>query len=99
MLKISIIDTSSQRRLVLEGKLITPWTIELRTACEKARDGLDGRELVIYLKNLTVISQEGQNLLATLMNEGVKFRCSGVLAKEVVSQLARKRDSRTFVCP
>jgi len=95
MLKISSIDTSSQRRLVLEGKLITPWTTELRSACEKAWEDLDGRELVVHLKNLTVISEEGENLLASLMNEGVKFRCSGVLAKEVLNQLARKH-TRTF---
>ena len=29
MLKISVLDSSSQRRLVIEGKLVGPWSNEL----------------------------------------------------------------------
>jgi hypothetical protein len=47
MLKISLIDSATQRRLVVEGKLLAPWVAELRSACEKARADLRGRELVI----------------------------------------------------
>ena len=90
MLKISFIEDHTRYRLVLEGKLIAPWAAELRTACEKARADLDGRELVIDMKHLTVISQEGENVLFELMNEGVKFRCQGVFAKQVVKQLAHR---------
>ena len=45
---------------------------------------------MVDLKNLTVISQEGENLLAALMNEGVKFRCCGVSTRQVLRQLARR---------
>jgi len=89
MLKISTMEIRNQRRLVLEGKLIWPWTTELRRACEHAWKNLDGRELIIDLKNLTVISQQGEYLLAALMNEGIKVRSSGVFAKQVVRQLVR----------
>ena len=37
MLKISGVESRSERRLILEGKLLAPWVTELRTACEKAR--------------------------------------------------------------
>jgi hypothetical protein len=90
MLKISTMDIRNQRRLVLEGKLIWPWTTELRCACEHAWKNLEGRELIIDLKNLTVISPEGESLLTALMNEGIKVRSSGVFAKQVVRQLARQ---------
>jgi anti-anti-sigma regulatory factor len=90
MLKISVVDSQNERHLVLEGKLVAPWTTELRKACEQAREGLNGRELVIDLKNLTVISQEGQNLLAAVMNEGIKLRSGGVFAKQVLKQLVRR---------
>lgn len=90
MLKISIRENRTHRRLVLEGKLIAPWTDELRTAYEKARGDLNDRELVIDMKNLTMISQEGENLLLQFLNERVKFRCNGVFAKHVLSQLARR---------
>lgn len=90
MFRVSVIETRNQRRLVLEGKLIAPWTAELRSTCERARANLGERELVIEMKHLTAIAQEGENLLFELMNEGVKFRCEGVFTKHVVRQLARR---------
>ena len=90
MLKISIIEIHNQRRLVLEGKLIEPWLAELISVCEKAREDLDGRKLVVELKNLTAINQQGENALIALMNEGVKFRGCGVFTKQVLRQLARR---------
>jgi hypothetical protein len=88
MLRISRIDTRSQRRLVVEGKLISPWTTELRNTYEKAKTELEGRELVVDLKNLTIISQEGENLVTEMMNEGVKFHCCGLFARLLLRQLS-----------
>lgn len=90
MLKISIVDSSKQRKLVLEGALLAPWAAELNRACEMARADLDSRELVVDLKNLMAISPEGENILLALMNDGVQLRCHGVYAKQVVRQIARR---------
>ena len=54
-------------------------------------DGLrTGREPVIEVRNLTAISQEGENVLLELMKRGVKIHCSGVFTKQVLRQLARR---------
>ena len=90
MLKISIFDTPNRRRLVLEGKLVAPWAAELRNECRKAATELRGRELVIELRNVTCISEDGQNVLLELMKEGVRFRSSGVFTKHVMKRLAFK---------
>jgi len=90
MLKISIVENRSQRRLVLEGKLIEPWAAELRPACEKAKAGLGGREFVVEVKNLTTINQSGENVLLELMKEGVKFRGCGVFTKRLLKELTRR---------
>jgi hypothetical protein len=90
MLKISIFDTQDQRRLVVEGKLIAPWAAELSYACARATADLQGRELMIHLKNLTAISEDGENVLLELMKTGVRFRASGVFTKHVVKRLARE---------
>jgi hypothetical protein len=90
MFKVSVIESRNQRRLVLEGKLIAPWAEELRTACEVARSDLDGRELVVEVKNLTAINQAGENVLLELMQQGVKFRCCGIFTKHVLKVLARR---------
>ncbi len=95
MLKISLIDSRTQRRLVLEGRLVAPWTAELRAAWERARPELDGRELVIDMENVMVVSQEAENTLLQMMNEGAKFHCSGVLTKHVVRQLIRRSRKKT----
>ena len=83
-------DTADRRRLVLEGKLVAPWAAELRNECRKAAAELRGRELVIELRNVTCISEDGENVLLELMKEGVRFRSSGVFTKHVMKQLAGK---------
>jgi len=88
MLRISRVDTRGQRRLIVEGKLIPPWTAELRTAYEDAKSDLEGRELVVDLKNLTIISREGEDLVIQLMIQGVQFRCGGLFARWLLRQLS-----------
>ena len=90
MFKISIVDTPNQLRLVLEGKLIAPWADELKATCERVDAELNGRELVIDLKQLTTISQQGENLLLELMKSGVKFRGCGVFTKHILKHLAHR---------
>jgi hypothetical protein len=90
MLKISLIDSARQRRVIVEGKVLAPWAAELRNACEKARADLLGRDLVIEMKHLAAISQEGENVILELINGGLKFRCHGVFAKQVLKQLTRR---------
>jgi len=90
MLKISVVDSRTQRRLVLEGQLIAPWVAELRAEWTRVRAELNGRDVVIELDHVMVISQEGENALLQLINEGARFRCRGVLTKHVLQQLARR---------
>ena len=90
MLKISLINSGRQRRLIVEGKLTAPWAAELRNAYQEARADLRGRELVIEMKHVTTISQEGENVILELINEGFRFRCSGVFTKHVVKELTRR---------
>jgi hypothetical protein len=94
MFKISIIDTPCKRTLLVEGKLISPWTSELARASKEASQDLEGRKLAIDLSNVTVISPEGENTLLELIRDGAKFSCGGVLTKHVVKQLARRSRSR-----
>ena len=94
MLKLSVIDSRAERRLVLEGKLVAPWVAELRTAWKAVNGEIEGRQLVVELKDVSVVSQEGENALLEMMNAGAKFRCGGVVTKHVIKELRRrsKRD-------
>jgi anti-anti-sigma regulatory factor len=88
MLKITIIDTPDRRRLVLEGKLVAPWVAELRRECREAAADLRGRQIVIELRSVTYISEDGENVLLELMKDGVRFRSSGVFTKHIMKRLA-----------
>ncbi len=90
MFKISIVETDGQRRLVLAGKLISPWTTELESAWRNAAEQLRGRKLVIDLSDVTVISPDGENTLFKLMKNGAQFSSGGVLTRHVLKQLARR---------
>ena len=90
MLKISLVENRTRCLLVVEGKLIAPWAAELRSACEKAKAELHGRELVIEMKQITAICQEGENVILGLINEGIKFCSRGVFTKHILKELARR---------
>ena len=90
MLRISVIDTNTERRLVLAGTLVAPWVAELRTAWKAAIGEIEGRAMVVDLGKVIAISQEGENALSECMSEGAKFRPSGALTRQVMKQLARK---------
>jgi hypothetical protein len=90
MLKISTINGRSERRLIVEGKLVQPWVGELKRSWRNAADDLEGRKLVIDLSHTTVISQEGEAEILELMKDGAKFSGCGVLTRYVVKRLAHR---------
>jgi len=55
MLKISIIENCTKRQLVLEGKLVAPWTNELKDIGQEALIDSDHRELIIDLRSVTAL--------------------------------------------
>jgi hypothetical protein len=97
MLKISVIEGDTKLLLVLEGKLVAPWTDELETVYQGAIKDVDHRELIVDVRGLTVISTDGEEVLLALMVQGARFRASDLFMKEVLKQLARRaqRNVRT----
>jgi hypothetical protein len=89
MFKMSIVETHNLRRLVLEGKLVPPWTIEVESAWRSAGERLQGRKLVIDLTNVTLINSDGEKTLLGLIRHGATFSCQDVLTKHVLRKLAR----------
>jgi anti-anti-sigma regulatory factor len=90
MLKISIIENERKRQVILEGRLIAPWTDELKSVLYRTACDLDHRELVIDLRGVIAISSDGQGVLLALMNQGVRFRTSGVFMRQVLKELSRR---------
>jgi anti-anti-sigma regulatory factor len=87
MLKITMIETEVQRKLILAGRIVEPWTAELSRAWGRACDSLGGRKVVVDLSSVTVISRDGTRVLHEMMNHGVEFICRGVYVSHVVRNL------------
>ena len=96
MFRISVVDTRSERRLVVEGTLLGPWVGELRTSLRNACQERGGRKLIVDLRNLTTLSREGEDAIFDLIKEGAKFSCGNVLTKHVLKQLARKKQHESL---
>ncbi len=94
MLKISIVDSGAERRLILEGALIPPSIIVLRTAWLRACAGRQGRRIVLVFRNVTQISAEGEAALWELMNRGVRFSSGELPTRHTLQQLMRKNAPR-----
>ena len=94
MFKISITQSPGKRTLLVEGKLIPPWTAELERVWREANRDLNGRKLAIDLSEVTTINPEGEDTLFDLMKDGAKFTCGGVLTKYVLKRLARRSHSK-----
>lgn len=91
MLKVTIVKTRTQKRLILEGALIQPWVAELKKAYAAEFETMPrGRQLVVDLNNVTTISKEGEDVLSELMQEGAKFSCAGVLTKYLLKQISQR---------
>jgi hypothetical protein len=88
MLKISFVEDQRERRLIVEGALVGPWVSELAIACERAREGLGGREVIVDLRSLTGISPEGERTLLQLMKNKTRLQC-GVFVRELLRQRVR----------
>ena len=97
MLKISIVESPTRLRLVLEGKLIVPWVSELRRSWVVVQAQLRGRQPLIDLRDVTHISREGENALLELMVDGARFTCKGVFTRRVIEQLARRYKGNPWV--
>lgn len=91
MLKITVVDTPTQRRLVLEGALIPPWVAELRTAWRNACVRKQGRKIVFDFTNLSYMSAEGESALWEMMNRDVSFFSGGVLTRHILQQLRQRK--------
>lgn len=91
MLKITTTNSGDQRTLILEGQLIDPWVSELEKSWSDAQQMIEQGKVRVDLKDVTEISQHGENLLFQMMCEGATFNCCrGVLTRHVVKQLERR---------
>jgi hypothetical protein len=91
MLKITATDLGGQQMLVLEGALVEPWVDELQRSWAETQAAGKTSAVLVDLKDVTAISERGEDLLYQMMADGARFQCCrGVLTKHVLRQLERR---------
>jgi hypothetical protein len=87
VLKITINETPTEQRWILQGRLVGPWVDELRTSWKKAH--LDGRArtCVVDLSDVTFIDKAGERLLRAISKKGAHLVASGVYTKYVLEKV------------
>jgi anti-anti-sigma regulatory factor len=87
VLKISITETTTDRRWILEGRLVGPWVGELRATWKRAHRSQDSRACIIDLNDVTFIDKSGERLLRAMSKKGAQLLARGLYVKHVLEQL------------
>jgi len=83
MLRIMITDGPTEKRWVLQGRLVAPWVAELEKRWE-SRSRSDVRKRIVDLSEVTLIDREGEKLLKTMRRAGAELIACGVYLRHVV---------------
>lgn len=87
MLRITIVETATEQRWTLEGRLVQPWVDELKASWKNRHRPQNGRTCTVDLSQITCIDNSGLRLLRTMSKEGTHFIATGIYTKHVVEQL------------
>jgi anti-anti-sigma regulatory factor len=89
MLRISVKDQGSQRRLLLEveGRLAGPWVDELERSWETERRRTPSERILVRLSNVTFIDEAGKELLSRICRAGAKVEGSGCMVRAIIARI------------
>ena len=86
MLRITIDETPTEKRWILQGRLVGVWVSELRRTWKKTPRLEDNRPCVIDLNDVTFIDEKGVRLLRAMAKQGAQFVATGIYIKYVLQQ-------------
>lgn len=86
MLRITISDSGSEQRWILQGRLAEPWVGELETNW-KDRNRHDARRYVVDLTEVTLIDKRGEKLLRAMWRAGAELIARGVYLRYLVEDI------------
>ena len=101
MLKITVTETQTEKRWILQGRLIGPWVRELRSCWKKTHRAQNTQRCVIDLNDVTFIDKSGERLLRAMSKKGAEFLASGMYTKHVLEKAkttGKSSVSRLLAC-
>jgi hypothetical protein len=85
MFRISKVDEESRTVMTIEGQLSGDYIEAVETCCDQAIS--TGRQVDLFLRDVSTIDQRGRALLRRLVAKGVHLLASGVYTSYLVQTL------------
>ena len=101
MLKITVTETQTENRWILQGRLVGPWVHELRTCWKKKHRSQSSQRCVVDLNDVTFIDKSGERLLRAMSKKGAELIADGMYTKHVLEKVkATVKDSlsKLLIC-
>jgi hypothetical protein len=83
VLRISITETATETRWVLQGDVFGPWATELNAIWRTSTRTRKGRACIVDLNDVTFIDKGAEKLLRTMAREGAQLIANGGYIKNV----------------
>ena len=90
MLRVTRVDTPTEQKLILEGRLTEPWIADLRAHWKEARHAHPERKFRVDLRGVVRIDSAGEGALALMKTEGAGFLAGGIRMKHLVKDLENR---------
>jgi anti-anti-sigma regulatory factor len=87
VLKITLTETQTENRWILQGQLVGPWVHELRSLWKKSRRAHTGQRCILDLNDVTFIDKSGERLLRAICKKGAQLVASGVYTQHVIEKV------------
>ena len=90
MLKVSVLDSETQRRVLVEGSLTAPWVSVLESVWRQSRDSHGDQPVVVDISGTTIIDARGKAILTAMICEGAELIGKGVYTEYLVKSLVNR---------
>jgi anti-anti-sigma regulatory factor len=94
MLRITIAETLTEQRWMLEGRLVQPWISELKSTWTRTETARQERKCVVDLTGVTFIDKNVEKVLAELSKGGAELIATDCYIRHVVHNVEKKKSSR-----
>jgi hypothetical protein len=85
MIRIMTADEAALTMITVDGQLAGDNIQAVETSCDQARS--NGKPIWLFLREVSVIGEDGQALLRRLAKKGVRLKASGIYTSYVVQSI------------
>jgi hypothetical protein len=87
MLRITVVDTPSEEKWILQGQLTGEFASELSANWRTALDRCSDRLRLVDLNEVTQIDKWGEEVLLQMMQQNARFVASGLYNRHLLQEL------------